>query len=194
MEPLVWAALLVFLGMALVIMEVFIPTAGLLGFLSVTAILSGIFLAFYTPNGGLSVGFAFIIVTAVALPAVLTIALRILPKTPLGRRMLPGLPKSDEVLPDNEERRALRGLLGKVGRAKSPMLPSGAVVIEGRIINAMSQGEAIDAGQTIVVIEVRGTRVVVRPLADGEQPPQTDDPLSRSIDSLGIDMSDDPLG
>ena len=172
-------------------MEVFVPTAGLLGFLSVTAILSGIFLAFY--NGGLSVGFAFIIVTAIALPAVLAIALRVLPKTPLGRRMLPDLPKGDEVLPDNEERRALRGLLGKVGRAKSPMLPSGAVVIEGRIINAMSQGEPIDAGQTIVVIEVRGSRVVVRPLAEGERPPQSDDLLSRPIDSLGIDLSDDPL-
>src|SRR5436305_1671034 len=106
--------------MALVIMEVFVPTAGLLGFLSVTAILSGIFLAFY--NGGLTAGFAFIIVTAVALPGVLALAFRILPKTPLGRRMLPSLPKSEEVLPDNEERRTLRGLLGKVGRAKSPML------------------------------------------------------------------------
>jgi membrane-bound serine protease (ClpP class) len=178
--------------MAMVIMEVFIPTAGLLGFLSVTAILAGICLAF--AKAGMTVGFSFIIVTAIALPGVLAIALRVLPKTPLGRRMLPGLPKSHEVLPDNEERRALRGLLGKVGRAKSDMLPSGAVVIEGRIINALSQGEPIDAGQTVVVIEVRGSKVVVRALAEGERPPQNaDDLLSRPIDTLGIDLSDDPL-
>ena len=66
MEPLVWAALLLLLGMLLVMLEVFVPTAGVLGFLSVTAILSGIGLAFY--NGGLTVGFGFLFGTAVVLP------------------------------------------------------------------------------------------------------------------------------
>jgi membrane-bound ClpP family serine protease len=196
MEPLVWAALLVLLGMVLVLMEVFVPTAGMLGFLSITAILSGIGLAFY--NGGLTVGFGFLIGTAVVLPIVLGLAFRWFPETPIGRRLLPSLPTSEEVLPDNEERRVLRGLLGKVGRAKSPMLPSGTILVEGRVINAVSEGQAIEAGANVRVIEVRGSRVVVRPLEDGEsaapvKPQQTDDLLSRPIESLGIDYSDEPL-
>lgn len=196
MEPLVWAALLVLLGMVLVLMEVFVPTAGMLGFLSITAILSGIGLAFY--NGGLTVGFGFLIGTAVVLPIVLGLAFRWFPETPIGRRLLPSLPTSEEVLPDNEERRVLRGLLGKVGQAKSPMLPSGTILVEGRVINAVSEGQAIEAGANVRVIEVRGSRVVVRPLEEGEsaapvKPPQTDDLLSRPIESLGIDYSDEPL-
>ena len=197
MEPLVWAALLLLLGMLLVMLEVFVPTAGVLGFLSVTAILSGIGLAFY--NGGLTVGFGFLFGTAVVLPIVLALAFRWFPETPIGRRLLPNLPTSEDVLPDNEERRTLRGLLGKVGQAKSPMLPSGAIVVEGRIINAVSEGQPIEAGHNVRVIEVRGGRVVVRPLEEGESarptpPPSSgDDILSRPIDSLGIDFPDDPL-
>jgi membrane-bound serine protease (ClpP class) len=181
--------------MLLVLLEVFVPTAGVLGFLSVAAILSGIGLAFY--NGGLTVGFGFLFGTAVVLPIVLALAFRWFPETPIGRRLLPNLPTSDEVLPDNEERRVLRGLLGKVGQAKSQMLPSGSVVVEGRTIDAVSEGLPIDAGQNVRVIEVRGSRVVVRPLEEGEAAtparPETDDLLSRPIDSLGIEYPDDPL-
>ncbi|HEV2969042.1 MAG TPA: NfeD family protein [Pirellulales bacterium] len=195
MEPLVWAGLLLLLGMLLVLLEVFVPTAGVLGFLAVAAILSGIGLAFY--NGGLTIGFGFLFGTAVVLPIVLAVAFRWFPETPIGRRLLPNLPTSDEVLPDNEERRVLRGLLGKVGQAKSQMLPSGSVVVEGRIIDAVSEGLPIDAGQNVRVIEVRGSRVVVRPLEDGEAAtparPESEDPLSRPFDSLGIEYPDDPL-
>jgi membrane-bound serine protease (ClpP class) len=196
MEPLIWAALLLLLGMVLVLMEVFVPSAGILGFLSVTSILAGIGLAFY--NGGLTIGFGFLFGTAILLPIVLALAFRWFPETPIGRRLLPALPTSEEVLPDNEERRVLRGLVGKVGQAKSPMLPSGAIVVEGRVINAVSEGLPIEAGTDVRVIEVRGARVVVRPLEAGEsaappKPQQADDLLSRPIDSLGLDFPDDPL-
>ena len=196
MEPLVWAALLLLVGMTLVLLEIFVPTAGVLGFLSVTAILSGIGLAFY--NGGLTVGFGFLFTTAIMLPIVLTLAFRWFPETPIGRRLLPHLPTSDEVLPDNPERRVLRGLLGKVGQAKSRMLPAGAIVVEGRIIDAISEGMPIEAGENVRVIEVRGSRVVVRPLDEGEtaapaRPPEADDMLSRPIESLGLEFPDDPL-
>ncbi len=192
MEPLVWAGLLLLLGMVLVAMEIFVPAAGLLGFLAATSFIAGVSLAFY--NGGATTGFSFLMITAVALPSVLIGAFRLLPRTPLGRRLLSGAPTSDEVLPDSEERRVLRGLLGKIGRAKSLMLPSGAIVVEGRTINAISEGQPIEAGQTIRVVEVRGAKVVVAPVEEHEQPgPSGDDLLSRPFDSLGLDFSDDPL-
>src|SRR4051812_23680731 len=113
MEPLVWAALLLVIGLALVLLEIFVPTGGLLGFLSVSSILAGIGLAFY--NGGLTIGFVFLVATAVALPVILSLGFRWLPETPIGRKLLAGRPTSDEVMPDTAERRVLRGLLGKIG-------------------------------------------------------------------------------
>ncbi len=192
MEPVIWAALLLLLGLTLVMLEVFVPTGGLLGFLSLTAIVVGIALAFW--QGGMGYGFGFLLITAVALPTVLGLAFRWLPRTPIGRRILPALPMSKDVLPDTEERRVLRGLVGKIGTAKSPMLPSGAVVVEGRTIDAVSEGQPIELGQSVRVIEVRGTRVIVRPVEESEETPRSaDDPLSRPLDELGIDPFDDPL-
>jgi membrane-bound ClpP family serine protease len=85
--------------------------------------------------------------------------------------------------------------VGKIGQAKSMMLPSGAVLVEGRTIDAVSEGMPIEPGQVVRVIEVRGTRVIVRPVEHGEeqQPRSAEDPLSRPIDTLGIDPFDDPL-
>ncbi len=192
MEPLIWAGVLLLLGLTLVMLEVFVPTGGLLGFLSLTAILSGIGLAFY--HGGLTYGFGFLIATAVALPTVLGLAFRWLPTTAIGRRLLPAVPTSKDVLPDSEERRALRALVGRIGRAKSTMLPSGAVIVDGRTIDAVSEGMPIEPGQPVRVIEVRGHRVVVRPVEDGEEAqPRSDDVLSQPIDTLGIDPFHDPL-
>ena len=80
--------------------------------------------------------------------------------------MLLDVPSGDEVLPDSPQRRTLRQLVGKQGVAKTVMLPSGTVIVDGHSIDALSEGMPIEAGQRIRVIEVRGNRVVVRP-ADG---------------------------
>jgi membrane-bound ClpP family serine protease len=191
MEPLIWAGILLLLGLMLVMLEVFVPTGGMLGFLSLTAILCGIGLAFY--RGGLTYGFIFLVVTAVAVPTVLGLAFRWLPETSIGRRLLPTVPMSKDVLPDSEERRALRALVGKIGSAKSTMLPSGAVIVDGRTIDAVSEGMPIEPGQPVRVIEVRGNRVVVRPVEEGEPRQMSDDILSQPIDTLGIDPFHDPL-
>jgi len=75
------------------------------------------------------------------------------------------------------------------------MLPSGAVVIDNQIIDAVSEGQPIEPDEPVRVIEVRGTMVVVRPVdesaVDEQGPP--DDMLSRPIETLGLEPFDDPL-
>jgi membrane-bound ClpP family serine protease len=190
MDPLAWSALLLVLGLVLVMVEVFVPSGGILGLSSIAALASGIVLAFY--HRGLEAGFLFLVIAAVAVPTVLTMAFRWWPKTPMGRRVLLDVPSGDEVLPDSPQRRTLRQLVGKQGIAKTVMLPSGTVIVDGHSIDALSEGMPIEAGQRIRVIEVRGNRVVVRP-ADGPAETPSDDVLSQPIESLGLDALDDPL-
>ena len=133
----------------------------------------------------------FLALTAVALPTALVMAFRWWPKTPMGRRLLLDVPTSEDVLPDSPERRSVRQLVGKLGVAKTLMLPSGPVLVEGRTIDAISEGQPIEAGQQVRVIEVRGNRVLVRPADD--EPPPPDDVLSQPIESLGLDSLEDPL-
>jgi membrane protein implicated in regulation of membrane protease activity len=107
--------------------------------------------------------------------------------------LVPRPESPDDVLPDSEEYRGLRALIGQFGVAKTTMLPSGLVRIENRTYDAISAGMPVDAGQRVKVVDVRTNRIVVRPLLADEPGPNTraaDDVMSRPIDSLGLD---DPL-
>lgn len=190
MDLLAWAAILLSIGLMLAIIEVFVPSGGLLGFLAMMAILSAVFLAFrHGPWSGISVlGLA-----VFAVPAGLIMALQVWPKTPMGRRILLPVPTSDEVLPDSDKRRGLKRLVGHIGRAKSLMLPSGAVEIDDETVDALSEGMAIEAGQWVKVIEVRGTRVVVRPTDERPAPPVHEVGLDRPLDDDVPDPFEDPL-
>ena len=106
MDPLVWSALLLLLGLTLVMVEVFVPSGGILGLLSIAALVSSIVLAFY--ERGVVAGLIFLSVTAVMVPTALVLAFRYWPQTPMGRRVLLEVPRGEELLPDSPERRALR--------------------------------------------------------------------------------------
>jgi len=187
MEPWVWAVLLLAVGLSLAVLEVFLPSAGLIAFLSGCAIVASIVMAF---RQGALAGLSVLAGALIAVPGVGVAALYYWPKTSMGKRMLLKVPESSEVLPDNPKQRYLKGLIGRTGHAKSKMLPSGAVTIDGHMIDAVSEGMPIEVGQRVRVIEVRGNRVIVR-LADDEVV-STDqaDPLARPIDTV----SPDPFG
>jgi membrane-bound ClpP family serine protease len=189
MSPLVWAAALLAIGFALAVLEVFFVSGGIFGFLSLAAVVTSIIVAF---REGPLTGSIFLGVTIVLLPTVLLVALQWWPHTAMGRRVLLPVPDSRNVLPDSPRQRELKQMIGRVGKAKSPMMPGGVVVIEGRTIDAVTQGMAVEVGQVVRVVEVRGNRVVVRPV-EGETITETPgDDLSRPIDSVGLDPFQDP--
>lgn len=190
-NPLLWATMLMLVGLVLVILEIFVPSGGIIAFLAACSILASIIMAFtFKPVAGMG----FLLIACIAVPLSLALAFRFLPDTPVGKRLLPNIPTAEEVMPDNELRRFLRQVVGKTGRAKSKMLPSGAVEIEDHIVDAVSEGVPIEPGQLVRVLEVRGSYVVVRPLDETEQPKQEpDDVLSQPINTLGLDPFEDPL-
>lgn len=188
LDHLGWAIVLMLIGCALVVLEVFIPSGGLISILSAVAFVGAIVIAF---NRGPATGLLFTLTTAVAVPSMLTLGLKLLPMTPVGRTLLGELPTEEEVAPEDPR----RALLGKVGIARTKMLPSGAVEIEGQMIDAVSQGQAIEPGQYVAVCEVRANRVVVRPAGKDQRPRQENpnDLLKRPIEELGLESLEDPL-
>lgn len=190
LDPFTWAIILLLLGCALVVLEVFIPSGGILGMLAGLAILGSIVFAFRRDT---TAGLSFVLVALVAVPVLLTLAFRIWPHTPLGKAFLGELPSEDETKPVDPR----RALVGRFGVAKSKMLPSGSVLIDGHRIDAVAQGDAIEPGEPVVVVEVRANRVVVRRADQDELDQRAADPrdmLSRPIDQLGFDGFDEPLG
>ncbi len=160
MSPLVWVLLLVAVGLALVMLEVFVPSGGVLGLLAVLALGAGVVTAFV--EQGAMVGMGVLGGTLAAVPAVLVLAFRWFPLTPLGRRVLPPPPSADDVLPDVSLRQRLRGFVGRRGRAASELMPWGSVEIDGDPFEAVSEGGPIAAGEPVEVVGVQSRALVVR--------------------------------
>jgi membrane-bound serine protease (ClpP class) len=189
LDPIVWSILLMLVGCVMLVLEIFIPSGGLLSVLSGAAFVGAIIIAF---QRGPVTGLSFVLTTVIAVPLVIILAFHYWPKTRFGKEFLGELPTDAEVLPDDPR----RDYVGRVGVARSKMLPSGAVEIEGDMVDAITQGKAIEPGQYVVVTEVRANRVVVRPAKENERPGRTVNPadvLSRPIEELGIESLDDPL-
>lgn len=188
----VWAILLLALGLALAALEVFIPSGGILGFLACSSIVAGVFVAFV--KGGPQVGFVILGAAIVGLPTVVVMAFKLLPKTAMGRRLLLMAPKSEETLPEDPRMDRLKSFVGQVAQTKCKMRPAGAITVDGRTVDAVSEGMPIEAGQLVRVIEVRANRVVVRPIEDEIPLESAEDPLRRPIDSVAPDPFDEPPG
>jgi membrane-bound ClpP family serine protease len=187
LDPIGWAMVLLVLGCGFLVLEVFIPTGGLLGFFAFVSIVGSMVMAFRRDT---TTGLSFMAIAVIAVPIAVGLAFKLWPKTPMGKAFLGDLPSEEEV----KQADPRRALVGRVGVAQSLMLPSGAVLIDGQLVDAVSQGIPIDPGDHVVVVEVRANRVMVRPALPDEiqaAPKRQDDLLSRPIEEFGIESLDD---
>jgi membrane-bound serine protease (ClpP class) len=161
MSPVVWVAALFLVGIGVIVLEVFVPSGGVLGFVSLAAIIAAIATAFL--ELGVGAGTAMIALSVVVVPVILGLAFRWFPETPLGRRVLPAPPEPADVVPDAPRRRRARDLVGHQGRTTSDLLPWGTVEVGSETLDGVSEGGPIDAGREIVVVAAQGAAVVVRP-------------------------------
>src|SRR4051812_18876447 len=114
-QTLIWAVLLLLLGITCLVLEMFLPSGGLLGVLAGLSIVGAIVLAFMS---GPVPGLLMTLTVTLMLPIMLALAVRYWPETPLGRLILLRRPQgADEVLPQTEAYRTIQSLVGKRGVA-----------------------------------------------------------------------------
>jgi membrane-bound serine protease (ClpP class) len=89
---------------------------------------------------------------------------RYLPRTPGLNRMLLAPPSGAELehIITREALVDFSNLMGQSGVATTPLMPAGKARFGGRLIDVIARGEAIDRGTPVVVVEVRGNRVLVQ--------------------------------
>jgi membrane-bound ClpP family serine protease len=184
MEPWIWPILLLALGLTLAVLEVFFPSAGLLALLSAVALVAAVIQAFRL---GPVLGVTMLVAVAVGGPAIVILAFRWWPSTAMGKQVLLDVQREEDVLPDDPQRRQLKGLVGRVGRAKCQMLPGGVIAVDGLTVDAVSEGVPIEMGQAVRVLRVQANRVVVRLVEEAGPTPTSDNVLERPIDSIATD-------
>jgi len=146
------AILLFGVGIALMIGELLLPTHGLLGILGGLGIAGGI-LACYLINFWLGTGV--FVATAVASPFVGAAAMKIWPKTPIGRRVV--LPPVIDAIPEPLVR------VGETGVTITDMRPMGTCEFAraGRV-EAISEHGMIEPGRPVKVVALVNNRPTVR--------------------------------
>lgn len=175
----------------MLVLDIMIPSGGILSFLALLALIGGVWIAF---RRDLTTGLAVTAITLFAAPIVIGLAFKALPHTPMGRAFLGVPPSAEQAHVDDPRRR----LVGRFGMAKSTMLPSGTVLIDGALVDAVSQGGAVDPGEWVIVVEVSANRVVVRRATSEEQieatASRTDahpaDILQKPLEEFGLDPLD----
>ncbi len=195
MTPLLWCIIILAVGLGLIFLELFVPSGGALSFFAVVAILTAVIMAYV--NCGVVTGTIFMAVGVVMVPVTIGTALKVYPHTPLGRSILAIPPTLDEVMPRDEQSRQRQLLKGQVGIAKTPLLPGGTVKLDGKAYPAVCIGEAVNAGEAVLVVRVDPRQLIVRRVEGEVQQPaqqQSDDVLARPMESLGFESLDDTLG
>jgi len=150
---------LVIIGFIAIILELFVPAAGIIGGLGIASIIGGTILAWI--HHGKRVGTIFLIVALIGTPFVILIALRVFPKTFVGKRL---------ILKDSQKKEKgyvaytsekYNGLPGNEGITLTKLRPSGIAIINNNKYSVVTSGELIDKGEKVKVIKVEGSRIVV---------------------------------
>lgn len=171
-EVLLFLAGVVFLALELFVLPGF-GIAGISGILLIGASLVLASVEFVMPRttGELSqLGFqTLIFLGALVLAGIaLAISFRQIESIPLFRRLVLQPPGDEYDPPEEKAKPAAESnegiLVGTWGTTTSPLRPMGKARFEGRLIDVTSEGDFIDPHTQVRVVEIQGTRIIVRPV------------------------------
>ena len=147
------------LAFFLVLLELVVPSGGILGVCAGAAMLAAVVIGFLH---SFTLGAAMLMIAGFGVPLMIWLGLKLWPNTPIGRRMLNIDPEVEAARRKLEEENRNRWL-SKVGVAKINLLPNGIIEIDGQSLDAISLGGAIDHGTHVEVVNVIAGKIHVRP-------------------------------
>jgi len=149
--------ILFIIGLLLLLAEIFfIPGFGLAGIGGIAAILASIFLTF----GNITQA-TYSILIALGISVIgFFLLIKYIPSTRTWRKFVLSTEQKKE-LGYTVGTKDLKRLTGKEGIAITPLRPSGIVEVNGKKLNALTQGEYVDSNTKIKIISVEGNKIVV---------------------------------
>jgi len=189
MSYLVLSILGIAVAILLLTVEVFLPTAGTFGVAALLVAVAAVVAAFLHSA---TYGAIFMLLLVVAIPFLFMAAVKIWPHTPIGRMILIGDIKKENVMPKDSHYVRVADQIGKIGVAKTKMYPSGIVIIDDQKFAAVTKGFPIEAGESVKVVSVKGNRLHVQKHegendTDNKDSKPPNDELAQTMEDLGIE-------
>ncbi len=149
-------SLLYFGGLSLILLDLFALFTGFVTVAGLVAVMTALFLLF-----GSGFGATLVLVVGVVLAVMMLLFLdKKLPDNPVWRKISLSLSLSSK----EGYRSSVEDLSpyeGKRGIAKTVLRPAGKAEIEGKVVDVVTQGDFIQAGEPVLVIKAESNRVVV---------------------------------
>jgi membrane-bound ClpP family serine protease len=162
MDALTWGLLLLGAALAILLVEAFVPTAGVLGVTAVVVAIAGVVCLF---RAGLNWGLSGMTAVLIGGPTIFLYGLKIYRKTELGRKMTSA--DADDVVNEQKRREdeALQermNLIGSEAIVVTELRPIGVVKIGEKRFDAMSETTIIKAGVAVRVTGADANQLRVR--------------------------------
>jgi len=147
-------------GVLVLIAELFLPSHGILTVIGLGLLIAGVVQTFR--YGGERAGGIATIACLIGLPVFAVAAVRIWPKTWVGRRIAPPNPilsGRDTSVPVEEISR----YIGQTGRSLTTLRPVGICEFQGRRVSCIAEFGMVDSGVTVEGLRVSGANLAVEP-------------------------------
>ncbi|MEM6749091.1 MAG: hypothetical protein AAGA57_00320 [Planctomycetota bacterium] len=156
---LLWGLLLFGLALALVVVEVFVPTGGIIGAVAAVCSIGAVICLFgYSQTAGL-IGLAAVLISG---PVAMLWGLKVAPNTPFVKflslregQIADAGPAEGEADPDHPP-------VGATGEALSDLHPVGVCRIDGKRVDSLAVAGAIDKGAAVEVVGHSGVQARVK--------------------------------
>ena len=154
MKQLILPFALQFFGIIIVIIEMVIPSGGILALMSIGMIGYSLYFVFSTVS--VKLGMVFVAVDAVLIPIAVLLGIKLLAKSPATLNST--LSREDGVQSQSPE---LDQFMGAEGVAVTDLRPSGTALLNDKRVDVVSRGEYIEKSSPIVVREITGNQIIV---------------------------------
>ena len=151
--------LLYIAGVLLLAAELFIPSHGLLTIGALTCLGVAVYHTFARSTTAGVVG---TVCCVLLVPTILLLGVKYVRYLPMGNRLAPPNPTAADVGPAFD-RTACEALIGKTGRAVTPLHPVGICDFDGRRVQCVAESGMIDAETIVVGIGLQMHNLAVRP-------------------------------
>ncbi|MEM1071230.1 MAG: NfeD family protein [Planctomycetota bacterium] len=167
MDPmLIWGLSLLGAAVLLIVVEMFVPSGGVIAVTAGVVGLAGVVCLFRMDQNGPLWGTAGILSLLILFPSSFFVWAKILPSTPVGRALIGEVAeetKREREDAEDSARQAFEALVGLHGTAVTDLRPVGIIEIDGDRHDALAEGVAIEAGQPVRVTSARANQLRVRP-------------------------------
>ena len=147
-------------GLAAIILEAFVPAAGIIGLAGLGSIIAGVVIAF-SRLGDLT-GSIYLAVVLILVPVFILVYFKFFPRSFMGRWLISRDSQDPQKGYSSFSAEKYADLLGREGRSLTVLRPAGTVRIGERKLSVVTEGEYIEKDQPVRVIKVEGSRIVVR--------------------------------